>query len=85
ELRVLKCVARDLPALLQVLRGVRDAAGQEGLKRVALRCQTAFGDAYAALIADGWRAHWTDLRMTLEGYDEVSVAGEGVVLSNWEI
>jgi hypothetical protein len=32
-----------------------------------------------------WRAHWTDLRMTLEGHDEAKVAGEGLVLSNWEI
>ena len=85
ELRILKCVAPDLASLKQVLAGVIHAAGQEGLKRVALRCQTTFGAAYSALIEDGWRAHWTDLRMTLAGYDEVKVAGEGVVLSNWEI
>ena len=85
ELRVLKLVASDTAALKQVLAGVQHAALQEGFKRVALRCQTAFGDAYAALIADGWRAHWTDLRMTLEGFPEAAVPGEGVVLSNWEI
>lgn len=85
ELRVLKCVAADIPALKQVLAGVVHAALQEGFKRVALRCQTSFATAYSALIADGWRAHWTDLRMTMEGYEEAQVAGEGVVLSNWEI
>jgi hypothetical protein len=85
ELRVLKCVASDFGALKELMHGVLQTAAQEGMKRVALRFQTAFGPAYAALVADGWRAHWTDLRMTLEGYGERQVAGEGVVLSNWEI
>jgi len=85
ELRVLKCVAVDRAALREVLVAVRQAAAQEGLRRVALRCQTAYGDAYAALVADGWRAHWTDLRMTLAGSPEPKVKGEGVVWSNWEI
>lgn len=85
ELRVLKCVAIDHAALKQLLHAVLHAAAQEGMKRVALRCQTAFSGAYAAMVADGWRAHWTDLRMTLEGAGEPVVAGEGVVWSNWEI
>ena len=38
-----------------------------------------------ALIADGWRAHWTDLRMTLVGYAEPTMTGAGIVFSNWEI
>ena len=85
ELRVLKCVAVDRAALLHLLEAVVQAAGQEGLKRVGLRAQSAFASAYGALVADGWRAHWTDLRMTLEGYHEVAVMGNGVVWSNWEI
>ena len=85
ELRVLKCVAVDHPALKQLLSAVIQVAGQEGMKRVALRCQTAFTGAYAALVADDWRVHWTDLRMTLEGSGEPAVQGEGVVWSNWEI
>lgn len=85
ELRVLKCVAADQPALTHLLDAVVQAAGQEGLKRVGLRAQSAFASAYGALVADGWRAHWTDLRMTLEGYHERAVAGDGVVWSNWEI
>lgn len=85
ELRVLKCVATDQGVLSKLLDAVIQAAGQEGLKRVALRAQSAFGGAYGALIADGWRAHWTDLRMTLEGCHEAAVQGDGVVWSNWEI
>lgn len=85
ELRVLKCVARDLPSLRELLRAVLAAAGEEGLKRVGLRMQTAFSAAYTALVTDGWRAHWTDLRMTLEAAGEPMVPGEAVVLSNWEI
>lgn len=85
ELRVLKCVASDRAVLRDVLHAVLAAAGQEGLKRVGLRMQTLYGAAYAALIEDGWRAHWTDLRMTLEAAEEPVVNGDGVVLSNWEI
>lgn len=85
ELRVLKCVAVDQPALTHLLDAVVQAAGQEGLKRVGLRAQSAFASAYGALVSDGWRAHWTDLRMTLEGCHEQPVVGDGVVWSNWEI
>jgi hypothetical protein len=54
-----------------------------GLLRVALRCQTVHGELYSRLVADGYRIHWTDLRMTLAGKEEV--ARSGVLLSNWEI
>ena len=85
ELRVLKCVALDRAALRDLLAAVLQAAGQEGLKRVGLRWQTRYADAYVTLIEAGWRAHWTDLRMTLGGAEEPVVQGEAVVLSNWEI
>ena len=85
ELRVLKCVAVDQQALSQLLDATVQAAGQEGLKRVGLRAQSAYASTYGALMAEGWRAHWTDLRMTLEGYHETPVQGGGVVWSNWEI
>ena len=85
ELRILKVVAPDHDILQELLRAVVQAASQEHLKRVALRCQTAYATTYSALIADGWRAHWTDLRMTLDGFAEGKVKGEGVVWSNWEI
>jgi len=85
ELRVLKLVARDgrgLEALLDALQA--DAVG-ERLRRVAIRCQSAYGDAYLQLVARGFRVHWTDLRMTLPTHRESPPPGAGVVLSNWEI
>ncbi len=82
---MLKCVAVDAEALRQLLDATLQAAAQEGLKRVGPRAQSAYAGAYGGLIAAGWRAHWTDLRMTLEGCHEVPVAGQGVVWSNWEI
>lgn len=85
ELRILKVVAPDHGVLAEVLGAVQQVAAQERMKRVALRCQTAYSTAYASLITDGWRAHWTDLRMTLEGSPEPKVSGQGVVWSNWEI
>jgi hypothetical protein len=85
DLRILKCGAVVQAALKQLLGAVLHGAALEGMKRVALRCQTSFSGAYAALVADGWRAHWTDLRMTLAGCEEPKVPGDGVVWSNWEI
>jgi hypothetical protein len=85
EIRVLKVVARDLASFRAVLRAT-ERFGMEsgGIARVAVRCQTAYPDAYAALIDEGYRVHWTDLRMTLQGSGE-SVAGPGILMSNWEI
>jgi hypothetical protein len=47
--------------------------------------QTAHRTAYTALLETGYRVHWTDLRMTLDGHDEVVPADGGIVFSNWEI
>lgn len=85
ELRVLKVVARDLAAFRAVLRLVEGQAMMRGtIQRVSLRCQTAFADAYAALLDDGYRVHWTDLRMTMPDAPE-RYAAPGIVMSNWEI
>jgi GNAT superfamily N-acetyltransferase len=85
ELRVLKVVARDLAAFRAVLRLVEGQAMMRGtLQRVSIRCQTAFTDAYAALLGDGYRVHWTDLRMTMPDAPEQYLA-PGIVMSNWEI
>ena len=84
EVRVLKLVAEDLGAFESLVGAVQNAALAEGILRVGFRCQTAYGAAYSRLIDLGYRVHWTDLRMTLRGFHE-RVAGEGVVLSNWEI
>jgi len=85
ELRVLKLVARDLRALEALVDGLQADAVGERLRRVAIRCQTAYTDAYLHLVARGFRVHWTDLRMTLPTHAESAPQGAGVVLSNWEI
>lgn len=84
ELRVLKLVVddpRELPGLMQA---VRAQARRSGTLRAALRLQGEFPDALRVLVAHGARVRWTDLRMTLSGYGEVSARG-GVAISNWEI
>ncbi len=83
ELRILKLVAEDLDGALAVIAMAESEAARIGLLRVSLRCQTIHGDLYSRLVADGYRVHWTDLRMTLAGREEV--ARSGVLLSNWEI
>ena len=85
EARVLKLVARDLETFRCLVRAVEaDVAGQRA-RRLAIRCQTAYPKAFGALVEAGYRVHWTDLRMTLEGKAERHALGEGVVFSNWEI
>lgn len=83
ELRVLKLVATDLEAVHSLADGVEAAAVREQARRVAIRCQTNYRDVYRALMQRGYRVHWTDLRMTL--YDAPEPAGQGIVMSNWEI
>jgi hypothetical protein len=83
ELRVLKLVARDAAAAVEVLAAAAAEAARLRLPHVVLRCQAEHTGLYATLIRDGWRVQWTDLRMTLEGFPES--ATNGVVMSNWEI
>jgi GNAT superfamily N-acetyltransferase len=84
ELRVLKLAARDTAAFESVLTAIEASATHAGLRRVAIRCQSRFDQAFRALIARGYQVRWTDLRMHLDGYAERSVS-EGVLFSNWEI
>ena len=84
EVRVLKLAARHPGAFDAALAAVEAAAGDEGVHRVSIRCQTAYEWAFRRLIARGYRVRWTDLRMTYEGYPERRPAA-GVVFSNWEI
>jgi GNAT superfamily N-acetyltransferase len=84
ELRLLKVVAVDLGSFRELMQEVLARARRLGLRRVSIRCQTAYRRAFAALLELGFRVHWTDLRMALEGYEERQPA-EGVVFSNWEI
>jgi GNAT superfamily N-acetyltransferase len=83
ELRILKLVANSLDSALAVVADVEVEAVRIGLLRVSLRCQTSHGELYSRLVEGGFRVHWTDLRMTLAGKEDVE--RNGVLLSNWEI
>jgi len=85
ELRVLKLAARSLGGFTQLLQALEGAARGAHAHRIAIRCQTAYREAYGALLDAGYRVHWTDLRMTLDGRREQAAAGEGILFSNWEI
>ena len=84
ELRVLKIAAIDLEAMLALLDAVGAWAATQSIRRVAVRCQTAYQAAYQALVREGFRVRWSDLRMTVAGYPE-SVPAAGILWSNWEI
>jgi GNAT superfamily N-acetyltransferase len=85
ELRVLKMVARSGEALDRLLDALQASAAGDRVDRMAIRCQSEFGDAYLRLVGLGYRVHWTDLRMLLEGHPQRVPAAGSVVMSNWEI
>jgi GNAT superfamily N-acetyltransferase len=85
EVRALKVVAADEPALLDALAAASEWSQRQGVRRLAVRCQTAYGGAYAALAERGWRVRWSDLRMTMAGFPERMPERGGIVWSNWEI
>lgn len=85
EVRVLKLAAKDLAAFRGLLEALEAAATSVRAHRIAIRCQTAYREAYGELLGAGYRVHWTDLRMTLDGRREAPAPGEGIVFSNWEI
>jgi GNAT superfamily N-acetyltransferase len=84
ELRVLKCVLRDISLVPRLIALIEFAARRAGTRRCAVRVQTAYLELYQRLVAAGARVRWTDLRMTVGGYEERPPVA-GVVLSNWEI
>ena len=84
ELRVLKLVLARRGSLPQMLGSLADLARRTGTRRVAIRLQGDYPDAYRTLIALGARVRWTDLRMSAHGWNEIAPV-EGMVLSNWEI
>lgn len=84
ELRVLKIVALDLDVFARLMDAAQASAAHERVGRVAIRCQTEFTEAYLQLVRSGYRVHWTDLRMILDGYPQRGPQA-GVVMSNWEI
>ena len=84
EVRVLKLAARNDAAFDAAIAAVEAAAAKSGIRRIAVRCQSRYAEAFRRLIARGYRVRWTDLRMTYEGYPERDAA-QGVLFSNWEI
>jgi GNAT superfamily N-acetyltransferase len=84
EVRALKLVARDAAAFEDVVDFATAWARRQAARRFAVRCQTAYPDAYAALVKRGFRVRWSDLRMHLAGYPEQHPES-GIVWSNWEI
>jgi GNAT superfamily N-acetyltransferase len=84
EVRVLKLAARNDAAFDAAIAAVEAAAAKAGIRRIAVRCQSRYTEAFRRLIARGYRVRWTDLRMTYEGYPERHAA-HGMLFSNWEI
>jgi GNAT superfamily N-acetyltransferase len=84
ELRVLKLVAESDEAFDGLVTILADHARRSGTRRIALRMQGQYGRAYRRVIERGARVRWTDLRMSLDGFQERTPAS-GIVLSNWEI
>ena len=84
ELRVLKMVLSEAADLELMVSALRDYARRGGTRRISLRVQGDYTDEYARLVKLGARVRWTDLRMSLTGFEEARPP-RGVVLSNWEI
>jgi GNAT superfamily N-acetyltransferase len=84
ELRVLKLVLRDASMVGDLASQLADLARRTATHRAAIRLQGEYGAAFRALVQLGARVRWTDLRMTLAGYEERPPLS-GVALSNWEI
>jgi GNAT superfamily N-acetyltransferase len=84
ELRVLKLVLARRNDLAPMLGALADLARRTGTRRVAIRLQGDYPEAYRTLVALGARVRWTDLRMSAHGWSEIAPS-EGMVLSNWEI
>jgi GNAT superfamily N-acetyltransferase len=84
ELRVLKLVLEDASRLDDLLRATGDYARRSGTRRIALRLQGEYLAPFQRIMALGGHIRWTDLRMSLGGYEERRPT-TGFVLSNWEI
>jgi hypothetical protein len=85
ELRVLKLFADSPESFSQLIGVLESCAAKLRVRRVAVRCQTAYREAYEILIKRDYRVRWTDLRMTLAGFPEATVPRGEVLFSNWEI
>ena len=84
EIRVLKLVLAHESLMPQMAEALAAQARRSGALRCAIRVQGEYAGVFRSLIARGARVRWTDLRMTLSGFDD-ALPTHGVVLSNWEI
>lgn len=84
EIRVLKLAASDERAFDAAISATEAAAARLGVRRIAVRCETRFADAFRRLSERGYRVRWTDLRMTHAGNPEPPPPA-GILFSNWEI
>jgi GNAT superfamily N-acetyltransferase len=84
DLRVLKLALLDLSSLDEMVRMLSDLARRGGTRRVSIRMQGDYEEAYQRIIGLRGRVRWSDLRMTLSGHGEQR-SDRGMVLSNWEI
>ncbi len=84
ELRVLKLVLADAAQLVRMSELLATHSRRTGTLRAAIRLQGEYRAAFRTLVARGARVRWTDLRMTLSGFDEPPPE-RGIALSNWEI
>src|SRR5438105_1294580 len=64
EVRVLKLAARSDAAFDAAIGAVEAAAAKAGIRRIAVRCQSSYAEAFRRLVARGYRMRWTDLRIT---------------------
>jgi hypothetical protein len=85
ELRLLKLFADSGETFEKLVKITEQCAVDLGIPRIAIRCQTAYSDAYRALIRLGYSVRWTDLRMTLQGFPEAKMPSGEILFSNWEI
>jgi hypothetical protein len=85
ELRVLKLFADSTDTFGRLVLALEACAAKLRIRRVAIRCQTAYSAPYRHLIGRDYRVRWTDLRMTLAGYPERTAPEGEVLFSNWEI
>jgi ribosomal protein S18 acetylase RimI-like enzyme len=85
ELRLLKLYADSVETFENLVLVTEQCAVDLGIPRIAIRCQTAYAEAYRALVRLGYAVRWTDLRMALHGYPEAHLTGGQILFSNWEI
>ncbi len=84
EIRVLKCALAEETLMARMCEALAMQTRRSGALRCAVRLQGEYTAAFRTMIARGARVRWTDLRMSLGGFEE-RPPRMGCVLSNWEI